>query len=232
MFKKEEVTTLFINAVNDLVGSLKVRNRKEIVDKLEWDTTSMSSVMNGKRNVPSEIADKFFKDYNIANYTSRSHSNAKVISTDDFMEVKYLPVRGRAGYLSAYAQVDGEADEELDSLLVPKEYEKGNYLVIEADGDSMDDGTSRAICDGDKLLAKELDKSLWADYKLHFKRYLFVIFTKSEGIVIKQICEHDLQKGIIECHSWNVMYNNFTIKTSDILRLLYVKKIVERKIKF
>ena len=31
-----------------------------------------------------------------------------------------------------------------------KEFEKGFYKVIEIEGDSMNDGTNRSICDGDK----------------------------------------------------------------------------------
>jgi hypothetical protein len=112
-------------------------------------------------------------------------------------------------------------------MLVPKEFETGKYLVIEVNGDSMDDGTRRSIIEGDKLLIKELERSLW-NSKLNFKRYVFAIVHK-DGIVIKEITDHNPQKATITCHSWNPIYEDFILKLSDVYQLYYVKKIVERK---
>src|SRR5690606_36755570 len=115
----------------------------------------------------------------------------------------------------------------METMLVPREYEKGNYLVIDVVGDSMNDGTLRSIRDGDRLLAKELDKTFWTS-RLHFRQYLFTIIS-SEGIVTKQIIDHNVQDGIITCHSFNSAYNDYTVDLRDVYQLFYVKKIVERR---
>ncbi|MGQ0739754.1 MAG: S24 family peptidase, partial [Bacteroidota bacterium] len=144
-------------------------------------------------------------------------------------EVSYLPVHAQAGYLNDITSHHLK-EEALPTLLVPKEFEKGKYIVIEVNGDSMDDGNKRSICDGDKLLVKELDKTLWRS-KLNIKNYIFAIVHR-EGVVIKQIIDHDPEKAVIVCHSWNSMYKDFKIKLTDVFQLFYVKKVVERRINF
>ena len=151
------------------------------------------------------------------------------IQEDMFMEVPVLTIYSQAGYLRGHT--DTQYLNRLEKMLVPKEYDKGNYMVVELNGDSMDDGSNRSLCEGDKLLVKELDKVHWQN-KLHFKKSLFVICTKEEGCVCKEITEHDIYNGIITCHSWNPIYSDYKVNLNDVIKLFYVKKIVERKIKF
>lgn len=156
-------------------------------------------------------------------------SEATPVEFDGFMEVTYLPVHAQAGYLNDISSHHLK-EENLPSLLVPKEFEKGKYIVIEVNGDSMDDDTKRSICDGDKLLVKELDPSLWKN-RLNFKQYIYAIVHR-EGVVVKEITDHNLEKAIITCHSWNPLYEDFQLKLKDVFQLFYIKKIVERKPQF
>lgn len=154
----------------------------------------------------------------------KTKNELKQVPFEEFMEAKYLPVTAQAGYLSSLEGVNGV---DLQTILVPREFEKGNYSVIEITGPSMDDGSTRAICDGDKLLVKEWDN---ATKQLPYRQYLFVIVSR-EGLVCKQITKHDIEKRIITCHSFNPNYPDYEISMDDILRLFIVKKIVERRIK-
>ena len=151
------------------------------------------------------------------------------VNFDNYMEVTYLPVVAQAGYLNGFYDIK-ENIEQLETMLVPKEFENGNYLVVEISGDSMNDGTTRGICDGDKLLLKELDRDAWKG-KLYFRQNLFVIMS-DEGIVCKQILEHNTETLEVVCHSWNENYPNYTINLNDVSKLFCVKKLVERRIKF
>jgi len=45
MLKRKDINELFIDNVNQLLSTKTFRNRREIVDKLEWDETAMSNVM-------------------------------------------------------------------------------------------------------------------------------------------------------------------------------------------
>jgi len=159
--------------------------------------------------------------------TNKLKIELKQVSFDDFMEVDYLPAKAQAGYLSS---LEDNQHLELETILVPKEYEKGDYTVIEITGASMDDGSNRSICDGDKLLVKELQDN-YTSKTLQFRQFLFVIVSR-EGVVCKQITNHDVEKGLITCHSFNPTYSDYTIDLRDVYRLFYVKKIVERRIKF
>jgi hypothetical protein len=156
-----------------------------------------------------------------------SSDQVKQVAFEDFQEVELLSIEAQAGYLDA---IELNETPKLDYMLIPREYEKGNYLVIEVSGSSLDDGSSRSIQDGDKLLCKELIKDHWKN-KLHFKQYLFVI-VGPEGIVCKQITDHNPETGEIICHSWNPQYSDYTVNLENVYKLFYVKKIVERRIKF
>jgi hypothetical protein len=149
----------------------------------------------------------------------------KQVSESEFMEAEFLPITAQAGFLSS---LENSNNMELQKMLVPKEYDKGNYLVVEISGPSMDDNSSRSICDGDKLLIKEV--ILNRGDKLPIRNNLFVIVSK-EGLVCKQILNQDSDAGIITCKSFNSGYQDYNINLIDIYRVFVVCKIVERRIK-
>lgn len=155
-------------------------------------------------------------------------SEIKEVAFDEFMEAEYLPIKVQAGYLSG---LEENKPIELKKMLVPKEFEKGFYKVIEIEGDSMNDGTPRSICDGDKLLLKQIEGGNYLQKILPYRNNLFVIVS-SEGIVCKQIINQDLERECIVCHSFNPLHKDYEICFKDIYQLFIVKKLVERKIKF
>jgi len=50
------------------------------------------------------------------------------------------------------------------------------------------------------------------------------------GVICKQITSHDINSGVITCHSFNPFYEDFQINIKEIKQLFYVKKIIERTI--
>jgi hypothetical protein len=54
---------------------------------------------------------------------------------------------------------------------------------------------------GDILLGRELSRSLWS-IRLHVPK-VFVIVHRYDGIVVKEVTDHDTQTVRICCHSWN-----------------------------
>lgn len=162
-------------------------------------------------------------------YTKKgNHLDASIL--DEYMRVPYLPAHSQVSYISSFKNKAQLADKELDTLLVPKEFEKGSFMIIEVANNSMDDGSKKSICEGDKILVKELEPSAWRKERLLFKDLLFVLITKKDGILLRQIIKHDLSKNIIACHPWNTLFERQQIAISEIHRLFYIKKIVERKI--
>ena len=151
------------------------------------------------------------------------------VSFDDFMVAPVLVREARAGYLAAHGDQE-YVETILPTMLMPREYEKGYYLVIEAVGDSMDDGSHRAICDGDKLLVKEINSEHWNE-DLPINRQVYTISTRAEAPVVKQIMEIDGVNKQIVCRSWNRHFEDYAVPFEDIMKLFVVKKLVERQVR-
>lgn len=154
--------------------------------------------------------------------------NAHVVENLNYMNVPVIHIKARCGYLAGYG--DAEYIDSLPTMpvIVDKTYH-GKYMIFEAEGDSMDDGTRSSICDGDKLLCREVRRDLWLP-KLHINDWYFVIVHRTEGIAIKQITNQD-EHGNITCHSLNDMFNDYTVNLDDVLEIYNVIKVVERSMR-
>lgn len=133
-----------------------------------------------------------------------------------------------AGYMSGYA--DDEYVETLPKIpwIVDKEY-KGRYISFEVKGDSMDDGLKHSYEQGDILLCREINPDYWK-CKLHIHQWdAFVIVHKTEGIVVKQIIDHDVEKGIITVHSFNPIYEDYKIDLREVAQIFNVVKQQKNK---
>lgn len=142
------------------------------------------------------------------------------IPYDNYMEVEYADLSTVAGRLGGY---NTATLPEMKRRLIPKEFDRGNYLVVRVDGDSMDDGTSISIPDGTEILIKEYH--LQKGEKLPIRGNLFVIVS-TEGTVFKQIIEHNTEEGYIVCHSYNQKYSDYRINLSEVLQIFIYRKIV------
>ena len=147
----------------------------------------------------------------------------------EFVYVPLVPIRAKAGYLVGFG--DATYIETLPTVpVITDRTFHGKYRCFEIEGDSMDDGSRSAICDRDIILGREVGRQLWTS-KLHYSDWLFVI-VHQEGILIKKIVNHDVEKGIITCHSLNPLYGeDFDVLLDDVSELYNVIKIVDRTAK-
>lgn len=155
-------------------------------------------------------------------------TNAHVVENLNYMNVPVVHIKGRCGYLAGYEDREYIGSLPTMPVIVDRTYH-GKYMIFEAEGDSMDDGTRNSICDGDKLLCREVRRDLWLP-KLHINDWYFVIVHRTEGIAIKQITNQD-EKGNITCHSLNEMFNDYTVNLDDVLEIYNVIKVVERNMR-
>ena len=167
-------------------------------------------------------------DMEVGKSPSSIQSNAHAVEDLNYMNVPVVHIKARCGYLAGYAD-----EGYIDSLptmpvIVDKTYH-GRYMIFEAEGDSMDDGTRNSICDGDKLLCREVRRDLWLP-KLHINDWYFVIVHRTEGIAIKQITAQD-ENGNITCHSLNDLFNDYTVNLDDVAEIYNVIKVVERSMR-
>lgn len=156
------------------------------------------------------------------------HSNARPVDDLSYMNVPVIHIKAQCGYLAGYG--DTEYIDTLPTMpvIVDKTYH-GKYRIFEAEGDSMDDGSRNSICDGDKLLCREVRRDLWLP-KLHINDWYFVIVHRTKGISIKQITAQD-DKGNITCHSLNELFNDYTVNLDDVVEIYNVIKVVERNMR-
>lgn len=125
-----------------------------------------------------------------------------------------------AGYLSGYAD-----QEYMDSLPIvdftPDREMTGNWLAFEVRGDSMDDGSRESYCQGDIVITREVKPYLWKDSKLHIHRRDFVI-VHEEGILIKRIIDHDVDRHLITIHSLNPDYSDRIIDLAQVRKIFSI----------
>nr|DAV17605.1 MAG TPA: repressor [Caudoviricetes sp.] len=144
------------------------------------------------------------------------------------MMVPLVNQYAQAGYMMGWADVAYIETLPKIPWIVDKEY-KGKYISFEVRGDSMDDGMKHSYEQGDILLCREIGCDYWKS-KLHINAWdAFVIVHKTDGIVLKQIVDHDVEKGIITCHSFNPIYPDFTVDLRDIAQLFNVVKQQKNK---
>lgn len=205
--------------------------------------STTSGWVSGKRGIGKGVIDKITDklpqinptwlltgegDMEVGKSPSSTQSNAHAVEDLNYMNVPVVHIKARCGYLAGYAD-----EGYIDSLptmpvIVDKTYH-GRYMIFEAEGDSMDDGTRNSICDGDKLLCREVRRDLWLP-KLHINDWYFVIVHRTEGISIKQITAQD-ENGNITCHSLNDMFNDYTVNLDDVAEIYNVIKVVERSMR-
>lgn len=145
------------------------------------------------------------------------------------MQTPVIPYKAYASYLRGYA--DPEFYEELETIPVPvNKNHKGSYLIFEAGGESMVNITNfemarKSIWPGQKIIGRDLKRDHWK-YKLHINSTdCWIIVHRTEGIVIKEIIDHNVDTGEITLHSWNPdkkEHPDYTISLDDVVKIFNV----------
>lgn len=126
----------------------------------------------------------------------------------------------QAGYLCGFQDAAYMATLPTIPFIIDHEA-KGNYVAFEVRGDSMNDGTEESYLEGDRLLCREIAPYLWAESKLHIRKWDFVIIHE-EGILVKRIIEHNLENHTITIHSLNDMYSDRVIDLAEVRQIFNV----------
>lgn len=202
----------------------------QISKDLNYSQGVISQYLNGKRELSENFIKEFENFYNVkfSDFENNSQDSIDLkqevnqVPSENYMMVEYADLSASAGVLGG-ALLDNLPESKI--RLVPREYEKGNYLVVRVNGDSMNDGTLRALIDGDEILIQEY--FLNNGDKLPIRNNLFVIVS-NEGSIIKQITEHNTTENTITCHSFNPLYQDFKLNLNDVFQIFVYKKIIRR----
>ena len=154
------------------------------------------------------------------NTPNQPSDEASPIDEPIILRVPLVSQYAQAGYLCGYADAAYMATLPTLPYIVDHEAQ-GHYVAFEVKGDSMNDGTEDAILEGDRLLCREIMPHLWADSKLHIRKWDFVI-VHTEGILVKRIINHDVENHTITIHSLNSMYPDKVINLADVKQIFNV----------
>ena len=167
----------------------------------------------------------------ISTFFTEKHE-AEILTNMHCVEVPIVPVYAYASFLHGHDDTEYMDSLPTMSVIIDRKYGRDGFLIFEVKGNSMDDGSKRALLDGDKILVKELDSDCCRT-KLKTDDNFFVIIHRTDGIVVKQIVEHNVEEGVIRCHSINPSpeYHDFDIDLREVTRIFKVAAIVGRKFK-
>lgn len=214
-------------------------DQKGLAEKLNVTQPSISQVMTGKRPMPASWI-KFFSSHGIdpQDYIESEDTDNKIkneaVKLDhvEFIMVPVIPIKAQAGFIESFDEGLGLTYvETLEKWPVLKPETGGVFAIWEVNGDSMYDGTDRSLSHGDFLLTKELQRHHWKD-KLHFRTRLFVICSRTDGVIVKQVVDHDVVHGIITCRSFNPQWEDFKVNLDEVSKIYYILDFVKKKVTF
>lgn len=142
-------------------------------------------------------------------------------------EVVYLPVvphSARAGTFGEYEQLFADDYSRRQPVIVTRQMH-GRYICFQIEGDSMEP----TLRHGDVVMARHIDRDLYKDSKLHLRSWsVWIVVTRTDGILIKEIADHDVKGGVLTLHSLNPLYEDLTVRLSDVIDIYNVIEIVSR----
>ena len=186
------------------------------------------------KKVSSSVANSIINKYNQFSLSwlltgegemlnTTQQNEAEQIDEPIILRVPLVSQYAQAGYLCGYADAAYMATLPTIPYIVDHEAQ-GHYVAFEVKGDSMNDGTEEAIIEGDRLLCREIMPHLWADSKLHIRKWDFVIVHK-DGILVKRILDHDVEHHTITIHSLNSLYEDKVIDLADVRQIFNVVEL-------
>ena len=204
--------------------NLKKFSQERFAEELKWTRSMVGSYEEGRSeppidrlielsnyfNIPIDILVK--NDLRSAKDTSFIEvGNKRVLfpvtvneANEDLIEI--IPAKASAGYLQGYA--DPEYIEQLQKIKLPF-LPTGTHRAFPISGDSM-----LPVKDGSFIVAKFVDDI--TDVK---DGRTYIVLTKNDGLVYKRLYNKIEEKGCLELHSDNKLYQPFDVVTDDIIEL-------------
>lgn len=221
----------YVKKAGENMGSkIRAKIKEQCPDlNIDWLLTGKGSMLVTGGNISSHITNTT-QSGNITNITGNNTTiatNAQPLQLENIVYAPLVSQYAYAGYISGYA--DEEYIENLPVVPFIADHEaKGNYVAFEVRGDSMDNGTDEGYMEGDRLLGREIPPDLWVSSKLHIRKWDFII-VHTEGILIKRIIAHDVDKHLITIHSLNEMYEDKVLDLKDVRKIFNVIELQRPK---
>lgn len=173
------------------------------------------------------LSDGNVRDDGVSKDTGEARAPLSTAIPLDNPEIVYLPIvpyTARAGSLGDYEQLFDEDRNNRQPVLVTKQMH-GKYLCFSVGGDSMEP----VLLHGDVVMARHISPDLYRTARLHLRDWsVWIVVTHSDGILIKHIVDHDVERATLRLHSANPYYPDLTVPMSDVIDVYNVIEIVSR----
>lgn len=223
-----------MNKINiaSLRKSLRLR-QKDFGEKIGIKQAYLSEIESGKKPLTEELynniievfgmnkVSEHFISTNDSDIIANKNTNEAVPLNQNFIiNVPLVNQYAQAGYICGFQDAAYIATLPTIPFIIDHEA-KGNYVAFEVRGDSMNDGTEESYLGGDRLLCREIAPYLWAESKLHIRKWDFVIVHEG-GILVKRIIDHNVENHTITIHSLNDMYPDRVIDLAEVKQIFNV----------
>lgn len=181
--------------------------------------STLGNYKNGKTKptpANTEILLQFFSSENAL----AIENEAIPLNQNYIINVPLVNQYAQAGYICGFQDAAYIATLPTIPFIIDHEA-KGNYVAFEVRGDSMNGGTEESYLEGDRLLCREIAPYLWAESKLHIRKWDFVIVHEG-GILVKRIIDHNVENHTITIHSLNDMYPDRVIDLAEVKQIFNV----------
>lgn len=190
------------------------KSKSDILNRVLFDDIAHATTVHGAEEIqlPEESQNK------------NGNSFITLPNGEMFMFMPLLEFNVQAGYLDNYQDMDFLTDLSQHGIVVDKKAH-GRYVAFRVNGDSMDDGTNRAIGRNSIVSTRELQRQHWTS-KLRYRDcpYWVIYTTQSKLPLLKEIIEHNTDEGYITCHSLNDSpeFTDFKLNMDEVQALFYV----------
>ncbi|MCM0342676.1 helix-turn-helix domain-containing protein [Bacteroides fragilis] len=223
-----------MNKINiaSLRKSLRLR-QKDFGEKIGIKQAYLSEIESGKKPLTEElynniievfgmdkVSEHFISTNNSDIIANKNTNEAVPLNQNYIINVPLVNQYAQAGYICGFQDAAYIATLPTIPFIIDHEA-KGNYVAFEVRGDSMNDGTEESYLEGDRLLCREIAPYLWAESKLHIRKWDFVIVHEG-GILVKRIIDHNVENHTITIHSLNDMYPDRVIDLAEVKQIFNV----------
>lgn len=224
--------------LKQVIAEIKYREgitQKAISEALGFKNQSyLSDIANGRFPVTEDISVRLSELYTYISKDwlltgegtmlageSEVKANAKELDPAalNWISVPVIPFRAMAGSTGWYEDVFADDWKERRTVIAPHGAKAIDHAIFTVTGDSMEP----TLIEGDEILAKHVPFDCYKENRLRIYNYsIWIIATKSEGILIKNITEHDVENHTITCHSFNDKYSDFVLDLSEVKDIYHI----------
>ena len=205
-----EINTDLVERIKSVMNDANER-ANAFADRLKYNASNLSAILNGKRPVPMSLIESIVSTYNVDKQWLLTGEKATT-EPQDTMTLPLIPRDAMAGMLTG----DNAAimAYECENFIVPVFH--GSDFLIRVQGDSM----IPTYLSGDIVACKRIvADNIWFQWG---KTY---VLNTSQGALIKRIEPSD-KEGFIKICSDNEQYKPFELPTTEIYGLALVTGII------